>query len=393
MAAATTGQTEFTSSLWLSQEELAARGIPEGERNAARSYFYQQAYGVNMWYEQVKTHTFATEFVHLSFEEVMAVFSSCKVNAHAEQNKPKEMSDEIEGRLKEVDRRLDEVISKFPNGVFVKLNTRSPKDVHMDRSDEPEFVKEMMEKVKAKAKAKVAERGIDTKEMREDILLCEFVRATLELMRVTSGKEALGLLCQSRRIYQDLGKVTNFGTKDVDVSITVREWLDEVPKNSHMEFRGFVYKNSLNAVTQYDDISMHPEIVSNKEALGKRILDFFNSEIKESLKSHENYVVDFLVTPEKIYLIELNPFHIGAGPGLFKWRDHRELFMHGPYEFRIVEKDHESPLSVLPVPWEKALHAVLAEFRGTSSNTHTHDNQSGGGLFSKLKSLVGMSSK
>jgi hypothetical protein len=32
-----------------------------------------------------------------------------------------------------------------------------------------------------------------------------------------------------------------------------------------------------------------------------------------------------------------NPFHNGAGGCLFNWRDNRDQFMHGPFEFRITE--------------------------------------------------------
>jgi hypothetical protein len=96
-------------------------------------------------------------------------------------------------------------------------------------------------------------------------------------------------------------------------------------------------------------------------------------------------VIDFYYSKSgKPLIIELNPFHIGAGAALFSWRLDRELFLNGmncrivelnsedifnrpgltpfdchhvgPFEFRIVEKVPEYPFDIIPLRWQKWLN-------------------------------------
>ena len=87
-----------------------------------------------------------------------------------------------------------------------------------------------------------------------------------------------------------------------------------------MEFRGFVYKNQLNAITQYDDLIFHQDIYDQRETLEQRMRTFFEETVKPELTDIESYVIDFFVDVDRVYVIELNPFHNGAGAGLFSWR-------------------------------------------------------------------------
>jgi len=63
--------------------------------------------------------------------------------------------------------------------------------------------------------------------------------------------------------------------------------------------------------------------------------------------------LDLFVREDSVTIIELNPFHTGAGAGLFSWKDHRELFMNGPFEFRIVESPPENAKESIPIQWQK----------------------------------------
>ena len=128
-----------------------------------------------------------------------------------------------------------------------------------------------------------------------------------------------------------------------------------------MEFRGFVYKNKLNALSQYDDITFSERVRDNKAEIGRLIQELFEAVISPKLEGHENYIIDFFVDFEhkKVFVIELNPFHIGAGPALFTWKDNRELFMNGAFEFRIVEKLKLDSLEKLPVFWERNIKELV----------------------------------
>ena len=65
-------------------------------------------------------------------------------------------------------------------------------------------------------------------------------------------------------------------------------------------------------------------------------------------------MIDFYVKSDnQVMVIELNPFHIGAGAALFSWRENRDLFLNGPFEFRILEHVREDTYEIIPLKWQK----------------------------------------
>jgi len=67
----------------------------------------------------------------------------------------------------------------------------------------------------------------------------------------------------------------------------------------------------------------------------KLLQDSFDS-FKDKVKI-KDYLVDWAVTPDldKVYVIELNPFHEDSAACLFHWYDDRKLLNEGPFEFRV----------------------------------------------------------
>jgi len=84
--------------------------------------------------------------------------------------------------------------------------------------------------------------------------------------------------------------------------------------------------------------------------------EFYEKSVKPVV-SHESFVIDFFMGKDKTYIIELNPFHNGAGAGLFSWSTDRHILMHGPLEFRYVTEEPDEQLfsAVLSVQWEQYL--------------------------------------
>jgi len=182
-----------------------------------------------------------------------------------------------------------------------------------------------------------------------------FVIATNKYMKVTSGQKAMELLTKSTRIAEDLSKLTHFGKNDFDTHLVIREWLDDVPYRCGYEFRGFVHKKSLNALSQYFSFLYFKDLVDSKKEVEKRILDFYNN-IKGALP-HESFVIDFLVLKDRVLVIELNPFHSGAGAGLFSWKHDREKFLNGPFEFRVTTEPEKDVEGNIPAQWLKKINA------------------------------------
>ncbi len=155
---------------------------------------------------------------------------------------------------------------------------------------------------------------------------------------------------------------------DLRASVCIREFMDVVPANTDCEFRSFVYENQLNAVTQYDSQCYSPRLVQHADRIAQLIQDFFATHVRDQLaRTHESYVIDFLVIFEKdvptvVKVIEINPFHNGAGACLFSWSSDRRLFMNGPFEFRCVKSPIENVLSQLPggSTWEEHARKMVA---------------------------------
>lgn len=344
--------TTFASPHWLTDEQLAQLNIDPLVTSEFRSYHYQQSFGIEVWYDQLKEHTFQTSFLPLSLDEVKAI-----VEAHNTKNLNFSQNDVLQNLSNKIQAEIEK---RGNRGVFIKLNTRSPKDVCIDSIDDPENVDKLLEWVEDDLLNSNKTRKELEHNFTGDEIIRSFTKACTKSMKISNSTEALSTLIKSSRIFQDLSRVERFG-ENAKAKIVFREWNENVVDRPHMEFRGFVYKNNLNALSQYDNITFYPELFAQHQELGQTILNFFNDQIRDKLQHIESYVIDFFVDVDKIYVIELNPFHTGAGPCLFTWRENRELFMNGPFEFRVVQAPGENPLHGLHGFWERTLSRYLIQ--------------------------------
>lgn len=197
---------------------------------------------------------------------------------------------EAEGR-----ERLEDEITQMISGVvqkkdddssssrraFVKLSTRSPKDVRHQRLD------------------------------------------------VANGGEAMDLLCRSQRIFHDLGMVEQYATSDSALSIVVREYDDRIRRE--WEFRCVVQQSRLCSISQYHcyevlDALQNEEKTHLLDQVARAIVEVHDNHLAPKLASlYQNYVIDFaaIVDEEQkkvldVTVIEINP-SASSGIGLFKW--------------------------------------------------------------------------
>ena len=396
--------TVFSSPYWLSLDEVEAKGVPRNEAEAYRRFVYKQSFALDTWYDgSLKEHTFETEFVELSEAEIDAM-----VRGSQFLDIEKSLSDEQQVALHEIEKKLDTAIKKYGDtGAFVKLSTRSPKDAIFYKNDvdfiteirlavinemevEGQMAKASFQRVhsfrktsriqfkegenpenessipKALRQQKTENEAFSTnltsKEPLKNATLRAFTRVMSTKNQVKTGKEAMYLLRHSLRVKEDLQQIHNWNQiARIKVNVSVRKWNPDVARFPGMEFRGFVYNNKLNAVSQYDDVVYYPNVTRHKEVICTRIKAFFEQHVKEALQEHKNYVVDFFVGPTNVYIIEINPFHNGAGACLFTWREHRELFMNGPFEFRVVQSPRDDCLTVLHANWQSQLESIIMQ--------------------------------
>lgn len=207
-------------------------------------------------------------------------------------------------------------------------------------------------------------------------VLRAFGRVLGPYYRVEDGKAALKQLRSSANIRNDLNKLKAFGgVEGVQVSLSVCRWLGQIPDQTGMLFRGFVYNNELNALSQYNDTTYFPNVVHYKDkVISGKVQQFFQDNIKEALKDLKNYVIDFFVAPEKIYVIRLSPFYTSVGACLFTWNKDARVLTKGPFEFRVVNSPKTAPdaYSSYQTWWSEMLNSVLqqrkeAQNRATSN--------------------------
>jgi len=324
-------RTEFKSSLLLTDEDVLKLGLDPEDVELYRRFYYTKSYGISSWYDNLSEHTFKTNFLELTYEEADAII---------------DRNDKIDNRqaiLDTLEEKVAKELLKFPNGAFFKLNTRSPKDVPVyDAAN-----------VQTQQLIDTEFKKIPKDKYNDNEEVWAFVKATNKALKVTKASEVMDLLLRSTRVREDLSRVLNFGKDLFEGSLIFREWLDVMIEYPEMEFRAFVNDKKLNAMTQYFCFARSQLLVDIKDKVEKAVLTFFD-DIKDKLP-HPSYVIDFFVNPEtlRVMVIELNPFHIGAGTGLFTWREDRETFLNGPFQFRITTEVPKDVKEIIPIKWAK----------------------------------------
>jgi len=127
--------------------------------------------------------------------------------------------------------------------------------------------------------------------------------------------------------------------------LIVRKFVPIEPMN---EYRAFVCKGKINALSQYESVYF-PDLPQKKQQIEDEILAFF-----EKIKSHitqQAYVIDFCFVNQKLLIVELNPFHANTSGCLFRWKNDREQILNGPFSFRIVDQAPPNVLEQMPTQW------------------------------------------
>jgi hypothetical protein len=203
----------------------------------------------------------------------------------------------------------------------------------------------------------------------EAVVLRAFSRVCAQRMRVSSGKDALCYLASSSHVRYRLNQLhVAEGTWEsgLDVYVVIQQWMPALSRFPGMHLRGFVYQNSLNALSQINDSAFFPNLVQHKKTIQQRVEAFFKDVVSKSLEDVKNYVVDFFVSPKSIVVTDVLPFDKSTGACLFTWRENELLFRNGPLEFRVYTLPAEGCLPSLPSQWENELMQIVAELKKLS---------------------------
>ena len=259
-----------------------------------------------------------------------------------------EANPELNEALKELSTKMEEALKSFPNGAFMRLDTRSPKDAALKSSYVRELIKEQIE-------SKPHNDPFSIECATDDGII--YWSCISKSCKVDSAQQALELLTGSNRVQEDLK--LGFLAHDHAVQLVFREWEDIHPE---YEFRVFVVHNEITAMTQYHSGLYVPEMAKNKEKVQDLILAEFNR-VKDKVKAPEStYTIDFVITEnlDAARIVEINDPPPTAGTSLFDWDDEEDqgLLLHGPLSFRMITE---------PLTWEQqqqksSMHLPLVEY-------------------------------
>jgi hypothetical protein len=313
--------------------------LPCSEENRGEFLAYRRIFEIDQYFKYIEKHTFRTKFVELTFEEGKAMRTM----------------DDSQGHVTNIKRKLDEAISEFlPNGAFVRLSTRSPKDA-VDKCEPEKLVQEIAKHMKAE----MVKRNVqDPEEFEVNTKLICLRRAFFDRMRVFNSADVFKLLAVSYRTTGDLIRaVENVDVSPWNLKFVVREFV-QMPIET--EFRGFVNNGNLNALSQYYDDTYFSSI--DPVEMPKHVQEFFKKEVQEGkmfevddLKEEplQAYIMDFVIMPDnQVKIVELNPFSVQTGSCRFHWVQDKEIIENGPFEFRYRESSAETADLAIS-PWRK----------------------------------------
>ncbi|KNC48383.1 uncharacterized protein AMSG_04832 [Thecamonas trahens ATCC 50062] len=211
--------------------------------------------------------------------------------------------------------------------VFVKTSSRSPKDAAAADGAMAAAYTEALQ----------AEPDAETFNGKLNALL----RAGLAVLRVDSPPQGATLLLTSERIYQDMLMALKYPDRFHE-NVVVRQWVD---LDVGFEFRGFVARGVLTALSQYNHLSYFAELAAAGPDIADVIRTAFDSPAMAgalSAAGFDDYVIDFglVANPARddgydVWIIEINPFLETTDPALMHWsRDAALLAGELPFEYR-----------------------------------------------------------
>lgn len=177
-------------------------------------------------------------------------------------------------------------------------------------------------------------------------------------LSVIDAKAALEQIMTSNRVMDDLHRHLKHAEQGTpNPSIILRPWV-LIPHC--LEFRIFVNKNILTAISSYYRTELYPFLSPLKQTIQENITSFFEKNLKGKLPMASGVLdIGFVMKTEgtqdelflseeqisqnvqkgkfQIVLIEVNPFGKCSGSALFSWLE--KVLTEGPLEFRLAHEE------------------------------------------------------
>eukprot|EP00698_Gefionella_okellyi_P004160 TRINITY_DN13882_c0_g1_i1.p1 TRINITY_DN13882_c0_g1~~TRINITY_DN13882_c0_g1_i1.p1 ORF type:complete len:628 (+),score=112.34 TRINITY_DN13882_c0_g1_i1:40-1884(+) len=290
------------------------------------------AFDIDVWYPSLAAFTFRSEFVPLTRTEALAIMNYQNTR-YLSRNR---LTAEDVLVLQSLENRIAVSLQSFPKGAFLRLCGRSPKDAEpLDRSALRQQYATALDALLA------AGNPLDANTKLRAIAKCHW-------LKVTSAPQAMSLLLSSERVFADMRDWLEYGEPE---QVVLRDWEEDLTQE--FEFRAYVHRGTVTALSQYDHYCVYPQLQSMKQHLQEVILAYW-----QQVHPHvgvDSYTMDFAYLPQsgRVVMVELSPFLTCTGAALFSWATERDLLENGPFEFRLNHKLHPQIEHLVETNWEQ----------------------------------------
>jgi len=164
-----------------------------------------------------------------------------------------------------------------------------------------------------------------------------FIRS--ESISLKYGKHGAGPYHNFKDIIESIATTTSthrcIAENDTECKLFLMKYLPEFKDPRTLEFRIFVYMGKITAISQQHLYKVDDVLVNmDHKTMIKKIIQYFESEIKDKISYVDSYVMDFalLGSEQKPYFIEINSFgkEYASGSALFGWiQDYNILYGDG----------------------------------------------------------------
>ncbi|CAF0946305.1 unnamed protein product [Adineta ricciae] len=280
------------------------------------------------YYEAIKQWTFPSVILPANENQIVALRNGHELFKSLSSTDDDEKTEECFRKypdLAELAARIDSCSIKRP--VFVRLSTRSPKDavLLLNKDKFKQIFQQIFNELKSDETSKHNQQMIALDE------------ASIRILAVYDGFHAVQLLLASERIQDDL-------KSSLSLNLIVREFLMD-RQSLKSEFRAFIYKRKLTALTQYNEYIVDRVLIEQKRIVLESVENFFKTENLLEQIPYDNCVLDLILIENspgnyRVYICEVNPLAEFAGTGLFSWLNDRAILLgDAPFEFRIRESE------------------------------------------------------
>lgn len=323
----------------LKKEQAEELGIPSYDLGIAQKKEFKGRYDIEKWYSYIENETLSSVVIPMTEIETDEIYNGYNFWLTSKDQKSYPKCPSLRAKL-------ESAMDQFPNGFFIKLNSRSPKDVPVKHSNDPQF----QNIIKNFAHDELLKNATDQQ------IYLTLMKGLNYCMKAYTVDDCIKLLTRSHRVYEDMSLQRSLPKALKNPAIVLREWNDELASTPQSEYRCFVFKGNVTCITQYFTDCYLEETIENKDLINQTIRDYLSKIVP--LIPIEAFVIDVGYFPDHCLIIELNPFYQSCGSGHFSWKDEAQLLMFGN-EFRCNMNEPENALQDAPPEWVKFIKKVV----------------------------------